>query len=56
MNLSLRTVRGLFVTMLVGLWGSLLMKFGLEYEGPVLLICFGVLLLIGIGAGGLLFL
>jgi|UniRef100_UPI004049A9AC hypothetical protein len=56
MNLSLRTVRGLFVTMLVGLWGSLLMKFGLESEGPVLLICFGVLLLIGIGAGGLLFL
>ena len=56
MNLSLRTVRGLFVTMLVGLWGSLLMKFGLESEDPVLLICFGVLLLIGIGAGGLLFL
>ncbi len=56
MNLSLRTVRGLFVAMLVGLWGSLLLKFGMEAERPVLLIGFGVLLLMGIGAGGLLFL
>ena len=56
MNLSPRTVRGLFVAMLVGLWGSLLLKFGMEAERPVLLIGFGVLLLMGIGAGGLLFL
>ena len=56
MNLSLRTARGLVVAMLVGLWGSLLMKFGLEPEHPVILISFGVLLLIGIGAGGVLFL
>lgn len=56
MNLSPRTVRGLFVAMLVGLWGSLLLKFGLEAERPVLLIGFGVLLLMGIGAGGFLFL
>ena len=56
MNLSPRTVRGLFVAMLVGLWGSLLLKFGIEAERPALLIGFGVLLLMGIGAGGLLFL
>jgi len=56
MNLSPRTVRGLFVAMLVGLWGSLVMKFGMEAERPFLLISFGLLLLIGIGAGGLLFL
>jgi hypothetical protein len=55
-NLSPRTVRGLFVAMLVGLWGSLLLKFGMETERPALLIGFGVLLLVGIGAGGLLFL
>ena len=50
MNLSPRTVRVLFVAMLVGLWGSLLMKFGMAAESPVLLISFGVLVLIGIGA------
>ncbi len=56
MNLSPRTVRALFVAMLVGLWGSLLMKFGMAVEHPVLLISFGVLMLIGIGAAGGLFL
>ena len=56
LSFSQRTVRGLFVAMLVGLWGSLLVKFGLESERPVWMISFGVLLLIGIGAGGLLFL
>lgn len=55
-NLSLRTVRGLFIAMLVGLWGSLLLKFGLVPDRPILMISFGALLLIGIGAGGLLFL